>query len=330
MINASQFELPSVTEPDICWATSLLGLPTNVFHGEDGTDPRQRVLKSMEPMDIAACPGSGKTTLLVAKLAILAKEWHHTTQGICVLSHTNAARHEIETRLGTTNVGRRLLSYPHFIGTIHGFVNEFLALPWLRSKGIPIKMIDNEICLGRRWRLLPINIQLALETNHHTNSVLSIKDPECGLGEVRWGKKGVLGTISPTYCAMKEACEQSISDGYFCYNEMFVWATDLLDKAPEVIRTIRDRFPVLFIDEAQDNSEDQSAILHRIFMAGDNTLVRQRFGDGNQAIYGFMGATEASTESFRTSHSKRTCRTAIALGRISLTWRTPLASRPTA
>ena len=103
---------------------------------------------------------------------------------------------------------------------------------------------------------------------------------------------------------MKEACEQSINAGYFCYNEMFVWAMELVDKVPEVVRIIRDRFPVLLIDEAQDNSEDQSAILHHIFMAGDSLVVRQRFGDANQAIYGFVGATEASTDKFPDESNK--------------------------
>jgi superfamily I DNA/RNA helicase len=88
-------------------------------------------------MDVAACPGSGKTTVLIAKLAILAKKWKYRTRGLCVLSHTNAARKIIENRLGNSSEGRRLLSYPHFIGTIHSFVNEFLAIPCLERKVTP-------------------------------------------------------------------------------------------------------------------------------------------------------------------------------------------------
>ena len=142
MSSEGTFELPTVTDEDICRASRLLGLPVDAFYGTDGTDPRQEVLKCMDSVDVAACPGSGKTTLLVAKLAILAEKWQYRTRGICVLSHTNAARHEIEKHLGNTAAGRRLLDYPHYIGTIHGFVNEFLAAPWLRSRGYTIKMID--------------------------------------------------------------------------------------------------------------------------------------------------------------------------------------------
>jgi DNA helicase-2/ATP-dependent DNA helicase PcrA len=147
MADAVPFEPPVVTDYDVTWVTEVLGLPENAFCGADGTDPRREVLKDMASIDVSACPGSGKTTLLVAKLAILANKWKYRTKGICVLSHTNAARDEIEKRIGYSAVGRDLLAYPHFIGTIHGFVDQFLALPWLRSKGYPIKMVNTDLCL---------------------------------------------------------------------------------------------------------------------------------------------------------------------------------------
>jgi len=139
------FAAPEITDAAIPWVCGVLGLPATAFSGPDGQDPRLPVLKSLSTLDIEACPGSGKTTLLVAKLAILGGRWAEGRKGLCVLSHTNVARREIERSLGSTAEGQRLLSYPHFIGTIHGFVNEFLAIPWLRSNGYPIEMIDDEM-----------------------------------------------------------------------------------------------------------------------------------------------------------------------------------------
>ncbi len=106
--------------------------------------PRRNILRSNESFDVVACPGSGKTTLLVAKLAMLAKRWSHSRRGICVLSHTNVARQEVEKKLADTSAGQRVLAYPHFVGTIHGFVNEFLALPTLRSEGQAVRLIDDD------------------------------------------------------------------------------------------------------------------------------------------------------------------------------------------
>jgi hypothetical protein len=35
---------------------------------------------------------------------------------------------------------------------------------------------------------------------------------------------------------------QSTEAGYYCFDEMFVWASELLDRFPDVIETIRGRF----------------------------------------------------------------------------------------
>ena len=285
-------DVPVIEDADISWVCDLLGLPATAFSGEDGTDPRLPVIRSMSTLDIEACPGSGKTTLLVAKLAILARKWTETRCGLCVLSHTNVARREIESRLGNTAAGQRLLGYPHFIGTIHGFVNEFLALPWLRSLRYPIEMIDDEVVLNRRWRKLSVANRTALQRNNrHGPHLLRICDAGFRLGEIPWGK-GVLGEDAAIYRAMRAVCEESVQEGYFCHDEMFVFAHDLIDKMPEITASLRMRFPYLFIDEVQDNSALQSILLHRVFMDGYGPVTRQRLGDANQAIYQYAGQIE--------------------------------------
>jgi hypothetical protein len=287
---------PTITDDDVRWVCEALHLPAHAFSGKDGHDCRLRVLKSTGSADIAACPGSGKTTLLVAKLAILANKWHERTRGICVVSHTNVARREIENRLGNTTAGRRLLSYPHFIGTIHGFVNEFLAMPWLRAMGFPIKMIDTETCQRRRWNKVPFKWRYPLEKKHLDESSISIRDAEFGL-EKRNGKLP-FGENTPTYRYVQAAFRDVALEGYQCFDDMFVWAQDLLDKKPGVVEILRNRFPMFFLDEAQDNSEVQSHMLHRVFRSVTISVVCQRYGDENQAIFDSARDEEASTDRF--------------------------------
>ncbi len=287
--------LPEISDGDIAWACEVLGLAATAFSGADGNDPRQAVIRSLDSLDIEACPGSGKTTLLVAKLAILARHWTERRRGICVLSHTNVARREIEDQLGSTPEGRCLLSYPHFVGTIHGFVNEFLGVPWVRSKSLPIRIIDDEVSLTRRWYKLPTNIRKGLESNRYDQSVLRVNATDFSVNGLRWGKDGTLTSGTDTYKAIHRACQESCEEGYFCHSEMFVWASELLDRVPHMCKALRDRFPLLFIDEVQDNSEEQSALLFRIFRQGANPATRQRFGDSNQAIYQYSSQTDGVT-----------------------------------
>ena len=299
MSDGTPFEAPIIGDADICWVSGLLKLPHNAFYGDDRNDPRQKVLKSAGQLDIAACPGSGKTTLLVAKLAILAEKWRYRTSGICVLSHTNVARNQIETQLGNTAAGQILLAYPHYIGTIHGFVNDFLAVPWLRSLGYPIKMIDSEICELRRWKKLHYKWQSALENRHIDKANIRILDSNFNLGKRNGPFPFAHDTA--TYQNLQKACQETTREGYHCYDDMFVWADDMMNKWPYITGTIRGRFPLLFVDEAQDNSEEQSVILYRIFMDGNGAVIRQRFGDENQAIFDSIGVKEAKKDKFPVS-----------------------------
>ncbi len=323
------YSIPLITEADVPWVCDVLGLPATAFCGFDGNDPRLPVLQSLETLDIEACPGSGKTKLLVAKLAILGRQWTETCKGVCVLSHTNVARREIERSLGNTAEGQRLLSYPHFTGTIHGFVNEFLATPWLRSKGYYIEMIDDVVAKERRWRKLPYRIRKGLEKRRDIQGFLNFQDTEFGVGQIPWGTQGILGKDKPTYQALVKACRESAEEGYFCHDEMFVWANDLIDNIPAVASFLRARFPLLFIDEVQDNSELQSKLLYRLFIEGDNAVIRQRYGDSNQAIYQHPGQTEgAETDAFPTPTIRKDVPNSFRFGQEIADLADPLALEP--
>lgn len=283
-----------ISEADVRWASMIMGLGEDGFAPVDGDDSRLKAMLNLETADYEACPGSGKTTLLVAKLAVLASRWSDRHRGICVLSHTNAARDEIGTRLNHSAAGVALLRHPHFVGTIHSFVNEFLAIPWLRSKGNDIRCIDTQIALRHRWGLLDTGARWAMNKARLPLTALAYDAPDFS-----GGKKGKFGPHTPTYQKLVAASRMSSEQGFFCFDEMFVWANELLDRCPGVAADLRQRFPLLFVDEAQDNSEIQSALLHRIFRAGDNPVRRQRFGDSNQAIYAYAEQEEdAASDKF--------------------------------
>lgn len=289
--------LPSISDAQVQWVCKVMGLPDTAFSGDDGKDPRLGVLKRMDTIDVEACPGSGKTTLLVAKLAALARNWPTMRSGMCVLSHTNAARDEIARRLSSCTEGAMLMGYPHFVGTIHGFTNEFLALPYLRSLGNPIKLIDNDVAVKRRWNSLESRSRYYLDKQNNGDGRAFLRyDAEDFTGKKMRSK---FKPHTDTYKLIQKTCKTSFEEGYFCYDELFVWARKIISERSELVGDLRARFPLLFLDEVQDNDEDQSSLLSTVFMEGANPVVRQRFGDSNQAIYHGGNVTSgASTDMF--------------------------------
>lgn len=275
----SQLVAP-ITDADVDWVIGLMGL-------EMLDEPRRNFLKSMDTVDVAACPGSGKTTLVVAKLAILARHWKSRMQGICVLSHTNAAREEIEKRLGGTEVGQRLLRFPHYIDTIHGFTGRFLASPWLRSKGIALQAIDDEATHKARRRELTyrehLGAQAAFEKKFKSLLSLRVRSPDFDqpLGDEDIG----FASHTATYKSVVKSLSGAAKAGYFCFDEVFVLGHALLDQEKGVAAALRLRFPCVLIDEMQDTQPDQAGILQRVF-PHDNPDVRViRVGDPNQEIF---------------------------------------------
>jgi DNA helicase-2/ATP-dependent DNA helicase PcrA len=275
----------AIPKAEIQWAAALMGLGAEGFAPVGADDSRLRAIMNLETGDYEACPGSGKTTLLVAKLAILAARWSPRQQGICVLSHTNAARNEIGKRLSASASAGSLMCYPHFVGTSHSFVNEFLATPWLRSRGYLVRVVDTQMTLSKRYAAIGWKWRNAMDKRKLGLSALSYN-----AADFTSDKRGNLGVHTDTYQAIMAVCRKTSEQGYFCFDEMFVWANQLLDRNPSVAADLTRRFPLVFIDEAQ------SAILHRIFCAGEGPARRQRFGDSNQAIYANSTQDGASTD----------------------------------
>lgn len=271
--------IPAITPDDLAELKSLAP-------GLDFSDAeRQAVLLATGTWDINAAPGSGKTTVLAAKLLLHARKWPYDQRGICVLSHTTVARDEIQKRLAATPEGARLLAYPHFIGTIHSFVDRFLALPALRSSGITVDVIDDDVFA-----------QKAI--------ALAIKNPSVwGWAKKNEGVKPMIGGLvyrgpnleldsengnlpresAKTYPVLESVKAELTTAGVFRYADMFAIAEAQLAQYPDIKEHISRRFPLVFIDEMQDTSIEQEALLDKLFNA---SVLVQRFGDVNQRILG--------------------------------------------
>jgi hypothetical protein len=278
-----------ITDADIALVAQELQL--------DLADPQAvAVLKEATSCDVQAGPGSGKTTILTAKLAILAKKWPYRDRGICVLSHTNVARREIEQKLGRSAHLRMLLGYPHFIGTFQTFVDQFLAVPFLRKERVEVTAVDDDRFGERAWAMLRKNswkAAFAIQKFCGNDAVraqsivasLTLDGAHMGVIHSMQNASRFPGPDSATGQALIAVKQAMREEGCFRYDDMFAFAEACLFKVPYVAPALRRRFPWVFVDELQDTKPAQDRIVEQVFATGD--CVFQRFGDKNQAIFDF-------------------------------------------
>lgn len=246
---------------------------------------RRSALLENGSRDFNAVPGSGKTSLLAAKLLLLARKWPHARRGICVLSHTNVARDEIAQRLAGSTEGAQLLSYPHFVGTIHAFVNQFFAMPMLRSLGQKVDVIDDVVFADKAKSLLQLGmfsgLRVYLENQNNGDGIVNSLFYRTADLQVQVESGTLPGTHTASYKSLMALKKMLTKDGIFRHRDMFAYADRALKTCPHLVDVVHRRFPMVFIDEMQDTSWDQESFLNRIF---DGKSVMQRFGDVDQKI----------------------------------------------
>lgn len=260
-----------------------------------------RALRFSGTGDFQAVPGSGKTTLLGAKLALMASRWPHERRGICILTHTNVARDEIEGCLRAVPHGEALLSYPHFIGTIQTFVNRFLALPWLRASGIEIREIDDDDFEERFFRRVMADWGAKgwVKVNEFQRSatIRGVRYQGASLNLVTTGEVPLPKT-GKCIAQVHKVKLDMLAEGRVRHEDMFAFAEQALAESPGLSDSLEYRFPNVFIDEMQDTSDTQLDVLTKVFRTAS---VTQRFGDINQSI--LSRGTRSSAATFPVSGS---------------------------
>jgi len=231
---------------------------------------------------ISARPGTGKTTVVSAYCADLAETWakdHTAWQGMAVLSYTNVAKAELAERTSAAGFSG-LCEYPHFVGTIDSFVNQFLFLP---CGGKAMQAFKRPVLVGEPhtpWD--PSSQSWGL-------SCFDIVDYTVD-GSVDFVTAAVTRRVNRKALQVEAqrnrimSTKRSLSkSGYATQRDANYFALKTLSENPILATAMAARFPTLVIDEAQDMTEMQHAIIDVLVSEGLSHVVL--IGDERQAIY---------------------------------------------
>ena len=102
-----------------------------------------------------------------------------------------------------------------------------------------------------------------------------------------------LAAIYKAYC--RQLREQQLMD----YDDQMVYAYNMLRKIPELLAYFQEKYPYICVDEAQDTSKIQHAIIALLASKSENLFM---VGDEDQSIYGFRAAYPEALLEFEQHH----------------------------
>lgn len=272
-------------------------------NGDSFNEEQVAFIKYLDTCCVQAYAGTGKTRALVGKLHILAqKEVWNDGRGICIISHTNVAVDEIKKHVAIHYPA--VMKYPNFIGTIHEFVNKFLFIPYLASKGLKIKFQDESRYLDyKKEGSITLNTRIRdheksrlnhgakdarktffnkLNSVHISGNKINAKNPDGSVVEFT-DLTTKCFTQQTAFSELQTIIQKEYENGRFLFIESFICGFEYLNTNQILKNIISNRFKFVFLDEAQDCSDLQLKILNELFPKGSNSVFQQ-IGDENQAI----------------------------------------------
>ncbi|RWX44630.1 DNA helicase-2; ATP-dependent DNA helicase PcrA [Candidatus Electrothrix aarhusensis] len=285
---------------------------------------------AIENTFLRACPGSGKTEAVGLKAAHEIKSWPHSSKGIAVLTFTNNAANEIAERI-IQFAGVNGTVYPHFVGTIDGWLHGYVANPfahlwtefpgkdgdrslriietgyqadWLNSFKAPTLYPSGA---GKFTPIYANNYYLDAETDlfyirplggrqwiAHTTLYNSAQ-----FTKFRSDKAWL--TTEKFYEGFRDTKLKFWKAGFCTYQDIESLTYWILDgNKNDVTIMLSKRFPLVIIDECQDLSWVQLSILKKLQEQGS---ALHFIGDLNQAIYSFKKVSPYKVKKFADNNS---------------------------
>lgn len=248
-----------------------------------------------------ACPGSGKTVTVAYKLTKLITKHEQCADlgGVACLSFTNVAKDEIQDKY--LQITGKLISAPHIVSTIDHFINNYITLPFChkilgitkRPKIIESVEFLDKMNYGdfknKKGKLLkysykPSEIEFEVDGGYSWKG----KKPD---------KNSVDIAIFNDYAKAVKGWQ--LRNGLLKTSDSAYVALDILKSIPNISKYLSQRFTHIIIDEAQDTSEIQYAIIDKLIEGGLANV--EYVGDPYQALYEWR---DAKPEIFYDKYSK--------------------------
>lgn len=249
---------------------------------------------------LLAVPGSGKTTVLVTRLGYMLCCCGISPDTILTMTYTKAATREMQKRF-VHLFGQDCPQVPE-IRTINGVSSKIIDFyTRTHGSGSAFTVVESEGELAK----IVSDLYRELSGEFATQSV--IKELRKGIAYVKnmmLGKED-LGELDTGFDQFPELYVQYNlalrQRRWMDYDDQMIYAKTILENYPDILAHFQDAFPYICVDEAQDTSKIQHAIIQLLARKTGNLFM---VGDEDQSIYGFRAAYPDALMQFEQTYPK--------------------------
>lgn len=260
---------------------------------------KEAVQSTKGPVLLLAVPGSGKTTVLVTRLGYMIYCKNIPPDSILTVTYTVAATKDMSERFAV-HFGEDMAKRLEF-RTINGICARIIQYYGRRIGKTPFELVkDEKATTGMLIRICQdhgMGYPTESDLKNVRTLITYIKNMMLNEEELQKLEEESDIRIAGIY---REYCRQMREQKLMDYDDQMLYAYNILRKDPGVLAYFQNRYPYICVDEAQDTSKIQHAII-ALLAAGTGNLFM--VGDEDQSIYGFRAAYPEALLSFEKKHS---------------------------
>ena len=260
---------------------------------------KEAVQSTKGPVLLLAVPGSGKTTVLVTRLGYMIYCKNIPPERILTVTYTVAATKDMSERFAV-RFGEDMAKRLEF-RTINGICAMIIQYYGRRIGKTPFELVKDEKATTGMLIKICQDHGMGYPTESDLKNVRTlityIKNMMLNEEELQKLEEESDIRIAGIY---REYCRQMREQKLMDYDDQMLYAYNMLRKDPGVLAYFQNRYPYICVDEAQDTSKIQHAII-ALLAAGTGNLFM--VGDEDQSIYGFRAAYPEALLSFEKKHS---------------------------
>lgn len=259
---------------------------------------KEAVQSTKGPVLLLAVPGSGKTTVLVTRLGYMIYCKNIPPESILTVTYTVAATKDMSERFAV-RFGEDMAKRLEF-RTINGICARIIQYYGRRIGKTPFELVkDEKATTGMLIRICQdhgMGYPTESDLKNVRTLITYIKNMMLNEEELQKLEEESDIRIAGIY---REYCRQMREQKLMDYDDQMLYAYNMLRKDPGVLAYFQNRYPYICVDEAQDTSKIQHAIIALLAVGTGNLFM---VGDEDQSIYGFRAAYPEALLSFEKKH----------------------------